>query len=160
MRHRMKIVKLGRMSSHRKAMFSNMAASIIVHKKIHTTLPKAKAIEPVVARLITWAKEGTIHARRLAFRILKSRDLVKLLFTEIGPMMAGRKGGYTRILKAGTRAGDGAPMAILELVGQELVEPKEEKKDKKKEKKLEKKEEKANNKKKAKEKPAKEKKEK
>jgi large subunit ribosomal protein L17 len=156
----MKIVKLGRMSSHRKAMFSNMAASIIVHKKIHTTLPKAKAIEPVVARLITWAKEGTIHARRLAFRILKSRDLVKLLFTEIGPMMAGRKGGYTRILKAGTRAGDGAPMAILELVGQELVEPKEEKKDKKKEKKLEKKEEKANNKKKAKEKPAKEKKEK
>lgn len=163
MKHRKKIVKLGRMSSHRNAMFSNMAGSFFTHKKIHTTLPKARGVESLIERLITWGKEGTIHARRLAFSILKSRTLVKILFTEIAPKMANRRGGYTRILKAGVRAGDGAPMAILELVGQEAVESKEETKGKKKEKKVEKvekKEEKQKEKKKAKEKPAKEKKEK
>lgn len=160
MKHRKRIVKLGRMSSHRNAMFSNMAGSFFVHKKIHTTLPKARGVESLIERLITWGKEGTIHARRLAFSILKNRTLVKILFTEIAPKMANRRGGYTRILKAGVRAGDGAPMAILELVDHETVELKEEIKGKKKEKKVEKKEKKQKENEKAKEKPAKEKKEK
>lgn len=122
MKHRKKIIKLGRMSSHRKALFSNMAGSIILHKKIYTTLPKAKAVEPLVDNLITWAKEGSIHSRRLAFRILKDRMLVKRLFSEIPQAILSRNGGYTRIIKAGYRIGDGAPMAILELVGQEAIE--------------------------------------
>lgn len=116
MRHRKKIVKLGRMSSHRKAMLSNMAASLILHKKIYTTLPKAKAVVPLVDRLITWAKAGSLHARRLAFGILRDRTLVKRLFTEIASSMVNHNGGYTRIIKAGNRPGDGAPMAFLELV--------------------------------------------
>lgn len=138
MKHRKRIVKLGRMSSHRNAMFSNMAGSIIQYKKIHTTLPKANAISPFIEKLITWAKEGSIHSRRLALSILKDRSLVKTLFTEIAPIMKDRRGGYSRIIKAGVRTGDGAPMAIIELVGLEAVEKKEEKKEKKKERKAEK----------------------
>jgi len=148
MKHRKKVLKLGRMSSHRFAMLYNMAGSLIVHKKIHTTVPKAKAVVPTVSKLITWAKEGTLHARRLAFSILKDKDIVKILFDEVAKTMANRPGGYTRIIKAGFRPGDGAPMAILELVGFENVvaeQPKtkeEKKKIKEEAKKAEKREEK------------------
>lgn len=142
MKHRKKIVKLGRMSSHRNAMLSNMAGSIILYKKIQTTFQKAKAVKPLIEKLITWSKEGTLHARRIAFSILKDRTLVRQLFTEIAPVMANRSGGYTRIIRTGIRTGDGATMAILELVGHETIAVKEDKKDKKKEKKTEKKEEK------------------
>lgn len=135
MRHRKKIIKLGRMSSHRKAMLSNMAGSLLLYKRIHTTFPKAKAVVPLVDRLITRAKEGSLHSRRIAFRILKDQSLVNRLFTEIGPAMANRSGGYTRIIKAGTRPGDGAPMALLELVEGVVTEEPKEKGKKKKEKK-------------------------
>lgn len=137
MRHRKRVVKLGRMSSHRNAMFNNMAASMVVHKKIYTTLPKAKALIPVIDKLITWAKEGSLHSRRLAFRILKDRSLVKQLFGEVVSLAAGRSGGYTRIIKAGLRRGDGAQMAFIELIGQELLETKDTKKENKKNKKTE-----------------------
>lgn len=119
------------MSSHRKAMLCNMASSLLVHKRIHTTFPKAKAVVPLVDKLITWSKKGTIHARRLSFSILRNRLLVKKLFTEIAPTMTNRSGGYTRIIKAGVRAGDGAPMALIELTAEEAVEEKEPKKKKK-----------------------------
>lgn len=128
MRHRKKIVKLGRMTSHRKAMLCNMASSLLLHKRIYTTFPKAKAVVPLVHKLITSAKEGTIHARRFAFGILKDRSLVKKLFTEITPTMTNRSSGYTRITKAGSRPGDGAPMALLELISEGAVEEKERKK--------------------------------
>lgn len=136
MRHRKRIVKLGRMSSHRKAMLGNMAGSLLAHKKIYTTLPKAKAVTPLIDRLITWAKEGSIHSRRLSYRILKDRTLVKRLFTEIVPGLTGHSGGYTRIIKAGNRLGDGAPMALIELVTEKakLEAPKKEKEKKKKKK--------------------------
>lgn len=134
MRHRKKVIKLGRMSSHRNAMLSNMAGSIIVHKKIYTTLPKANAVAPLIDNLVTWAKEGSLHAHRLAFRILKDRNLVKTLFTEVAPALTGHTGGYTRVIRAGNRTGDGAPMAIIELVGHEPKEEKPEKGGKKKEK--------------------------
>lgn len=135
MRHRKRIVKLGRMSSHRKSMLSNMASSLISHKKIHTTVSKAHAVTPLVDKLITWSRKGTLKDRRLAYRILKDRTLVGKLFTEIAPVMKDRNGGYTRILRTGIRKGDSAPMAILELVGLEEVEktPAKTKKSKKKE---------------------------
>lgn len=128
------------MSSHRKAMLSNMCGSFLLYKKIHTTLPKAKAVVPLLDKLITWAKSGSLHSRRLAFRVLKNRLLVKRLFAEIAPAMANRGGGYTRIIKTGTRPGDGAPMALLELVEEATVsEPKEKKAKGKKKKEKEKK---------------------
>lgn len=135
MRHKKRTVKLGRMSSHRKAMLSNMAASVVLHKKVQTTLPKARAVVPVVDKLIRWSKRGTLHDRRLAFSILKDRDLVGKLFTEIAPEMASRNGGYSRITKTGYRKGDNAPLAIVEIVGFEStieVEPKSKKKKKEK----------------------------
>lgn len=122
MKHRKKIVKLGRMSSHRKSMLSNMASSLILHKRIHTTVPKANAVVPLVDKLVTWAKKGSLKDRRLAYRVLKDRSLVGKLFTEIAPLMNSRNGGYTRVIKAGVRAGDSAPMAVLELVGLETKE--------------------------------------
>lgn len=133
MRHRKRIIKLGRMSSHRKAMLNNMACSLLLHKKVYTTFPKAKAVVPVVDRLLTWAREGSIHSRRLSYRILKDRSLVKMLFTEIAQTLSGHNGGYTRIIRAGNRPGDGAPMALIELVGKEVTEeaPKKEKRKKK-----------------------------
>lgn len=134
MRHRKKIVKLGRMSSHRNAMLSNMAGSIINYKKIHTTLPKANAVAPLVEKLITLSKQDSLHARRLAFRVLKDKDLIKKLFGEIAPSLTAHKGGYTRIIRTGVRTGDGAPMAIIELVVQENKEEKQEKEKKGKEK--------------------------
>lgn len=132
MRHRKKIVKLGRMSSHRKAMLANMAGSLLLHKKIHTTFSKAKAVVPLVDKLITWAKKGALHYRRLSFSILKNKQLVNKLFNEIAPAMAEHSGGYTRIIKAGQRHGDGSSMALIELVSKGIEEEKQEKGAKKK----------------------------
>ena len=99
-------------------MLNNMAASMLQHKKIHTTLAKARAVVPLVDRLIGWAKKDTVHYRRLAVTILKDRLLVRKLFTEVVPLVKDRNSGYTRIIRSGVRHGDGAELVILELVGQ------------------------------------------
>ena len=116
MRHRNSGRKLNRNSSHRKAMFKNMAASLMEHEVIRTTLPKAKELRGVVEPLITLAKTDSVANRRLAFSRLGNRDVVTKFFNEIGPRSASRPGGYVRVLKAGLRDGDKAPMAIVELV--------------------------------------------
>ena len=116
MRHKVGHRKLGRTSSHRQAMMANMAASVIKHEQIRTTLPKAKELRPVVERLITLGKRGDLHARRLAFARLRDDAVTKKLFEVLGPRYAKRAGGYTRVLKAGYRYGDSAPMAVIELV--------------------------------------------
>lgn len=119
MRHRKAGRKLNRNSSHRKAMFKNMASSLFEHEVIKTTLPKAKSLRSVVEPLITLAKEDSVANRRLAFNRLRNRKMVTKLFDEIGPKNKERPGGYLRILKCGFRAGDCAPMAIVELVERE-----------------------------------------
>ncbi|MCS5710290.1 50S ribosomal protein L17 [Candidatus Berkiella aquae] len=116
MRHRKSGRKLNRTSSHRDAMFRNMAASIVRHELIKTTLPKAKSLRSVVEPLITIAKTDTLANRRLAFNRLRDREMVTKLFTDVGPRNASRPGGYLRIIKCGYRAGDNAPMAYVELV--------------------------------------------
>jgi len=117
MRHRLSGRKLNRTSSHRKAMFGNMAAALIKHEQIKTTLPKAKELRSVVDKLITLGKRGDLHARRLAVsRLHGDRKLADKLFTELADRYRDRPGGYTRVLKAGFRYGDSAPMAIIELV--------------------------------------------
>ncbi len=116
MRHRQSGRKLNRNSSHRKAMFSNMAASLLNHEVIKTTLPKAKELRRVAEPLITMAKTDSVHKRRLAFARLRDRDMVTKLFNELGPRYKDRPGGYLRILKMGYRTGDKAPMALVELV--------------------------------------------
>jgi large subunit ribosomal protein L17 len=116
MRHRKSGRQLNRNSSHRTAMFRNMAVSLIEHEVIKTTLPKAKEFRRVAEPLITLAKEDSVANRRLAFSRTRSKEAVGKLFTEIGPRYAERPGGYTRILKCGFRAGDAAPMALIELV--------------------------------------------
>ncbi|MEN8762566.1 MAG: 50S ribosomal protein L17 [Thiogranum sp.] len=116
MRHRQSGRKLNRNSSHRKAMFSNMAASLMRHEVIATTLPKAKELRRVAEPLITMAKSDSVHKRRLAFARLRDREVVTKLFNELGPRYQNRPGGYLRILKTGFRAGDKAPMALVELV--------------------------------------------
>ena len=117
MRHRMSGRKLNRTSAHRKAMFGNMAAALIKHEQIRTTLPKAKELRSVVDRLITLGKRGDLHARRLAVaRLHGDRKLADKLFSVLAPRYSDRPGGYTRVLKAGYRYGDNAPMAIIELV--------------------------------------------
>ena len=116
MRHRKAGRKLNRNSSHRRAMFRNMTASLIQHELIKTTLPKAKELRRVAEPLITLAKEDTVAKRRLAFARLRDKDAVGKLFTEIAPRYAQRPGGYLRILKCGFRPGDKAPMAYVELV--------------------------------------------
>ena len=118
MRHRKSGRKLGRNSSHRKAMFRNMAASMIKHETIRTTVPKAKELRRVVEPLITLAKEDSVTNRRLAFDRLRDKEVVAKLFTEIGPRCKERAGGYLRILKTGPRPGDNAPMAIVMLTDQ------------------------------------------
>jgi len=118
MRHRKSGRKLGRNSSHRKAMFRNMAASMIKHETIRTTLPKAKELRRVVEPLITLAKEDSVANRRLAFNRLRDKEVVAKLFTEIGPRCKARPGGYLRILKMGPRPGDNAPMALVMLTDQ------------------------------------------
>ncbi len=116
MRHRKSGLKLNRTSSHRKAMLANMAGALIKHEQIRTTLPKARALRPVVEKLITLARRGGLHARRLAARRLKTPGEVAKLFAALAPRYAERKGGYTRIVKAGFRRGDDAPAAVIELV--------------------------------------------
>ena len=116
MRHRNAGRKLNRTSSHRKAMFSNMAASLFTHELIRTTLPKAKELRRVAEPLITLSKEDSGARRRLAFARLRDRAVVTKLFNELGPRYQTRPGGYLRILKCGFRSGDNAPMAYVELV--------------------------------------------
>lgn len=116
MRHRNSGRNLGRTSSHRKAMFKNMMASLIRHELIKTTLPKAKELRRFVEPIITLAKEDTLHRRRLAHNRLRDKEVVHKLFTEIGPFYKDRPGGYLRILKCDFRKGDNAPMAVVELV--------------------------------------------
>jgi len=116
MRHNKKINHLGRKSAHRKAMLANMASSLLIHKRISTTLAKAKALRMYVEPLITKAKDDTTHSRRVVFSYLQDKDAVSELFREISAKIADRPGGYTRILKTGTRLGDNAEMCIMELV--------------------------------------------
>ena len=126
MRHRKSGRHLNRTSSHRKAMFANMATSLFEHEIIKTTVPKAKELRRVAEPLITLAKTDTVANRRLAFARLRSKAAVGKLFTELGPRYQERPGGYTRILKAGYRKGDAAPVAYIELVGREMAEDEEE----------------------------------
>jgi large subunit ribosomal protein L17 len=131
MRHAMKHRKLGRTSSHREALFRNQLQSLVDKEKIVTTLPKAKELRPIAEKVITRGKHGTVHDRRWVLRWVLSRDLVKKVFDEIAPRFTERPGGYLRIVKLGPRQGDGAEMAVLELVerGEEAAaEPVEEKK--------------------------------
>jgi large subunit ribosomal protein L17 len=121
MRHGMVNRKLGRTSAHRNAMFRNQLASLIDKERIITTLPKAKELRPQIERLITLGKNDSVHARRQAARIVADDGLVAKLFGTLGPRFAERPGGYTRIIKLGSRRGDAAEMAILEFVGYELV---------------------------------------
>lgn len=116
MRHRKKTVKLGRSQAHRDSLLANQVCSLIEHRRIKTTLAKAKAVKPLAERMLTLGKKGDLHARRVAISYLKHKDIVKTLFTEIAPAAADRKGGYTRITKLGARLSDSAPMAYLEWV--------------------------------------------
>jgi large subunit ribosomal protein L17 len=116
MRHRKSGRQLNRNSSHRQAMFRNMAGSLVRHEIIKTTLPKAKELRRVVEPMITLAKDPSLANKRMAFNRLRDRDSVVKLFAELGPRFAARPGGYTRILKMGFRVGDNAPMALVELV--------------------------------------------
>ena len=118
MRHRKSGRKLGRNSSHRKAMFRNMSTSLLLHETIKTTVPKAKELRRVVEPLITLSKKDSVATRRLAFSRLRDKEIVGKLFSEIGPRFIERPGGYVRILKLGPRAGDAAPMAMVQLVDQ------------------------------------------
>ncbi len=121
MRHMKSGRKLNRNSSHRQAMFKNMAASLFKHELIRTTLPKAKELRRVAEPLITLAKTDGVANRRLAFARLRDKEAVGKLFTELGPRYTERPGGYLRILKCGNRVGDNAPMAYVELVGRPLA---------------------------------------
>ena len=133
MRHRQAGRKLNRTSSHRKSLFKNMSQALIKHEQIITTLPKAKELKSVVEKLITLGKNGSMHCRRLAFNQLRDKQTVSKLFDTNATRYADRKGGYTRVLKAGFRYGDSAPMAVIELVDRdesakgvgELNEPKQ-----------------------------------
>ncbi len=116
MRHRMSGRKLNRTSSHRKAMFSNMVVSLLDHEQITTTLPKAKELRRITDKMITLGKRGDLHARRQALSVLKDNDIVGKLFGDLAERYKERNGGYTRVLKAGNRYGDMAPMAVIELV--------------------------------------------
>lgn len=120
MRHGMKGRKLGRKSGHRKSMFINLASALVKHEQISTTLPKAKDLRPQVEKLITLGKRGGLHARRQALSVLKDETLVNKLFTTIAERYKARSGGYTRVLKAGFRYGDMAPMAIVEFVDRDV----------------------------------------
>jgi large subunit ribosomal protein L17 len=122
MRHRNGLRKLNRTSSHRQAMFRNMANSLLRHEAIKTTLPKAKELRRVVEPMITLGKKPSLANRRLAFDRLRDRDMVVKLFDELGPRFANRNGGYLRILKCGFRDGDNAPMAYVELLDRPDVE--------------------------------------
>lgn len=118
MRHRAKGRQLSRTSSHRRALLNNMATSLFQHERIVTTEAKAKELRPFAEKLITLARRGDLHARRLVERKIKDREVLARLFNEIGPRFAGRPGGYTRILKLGHRPGDGADQARIELLAE------------------------------------------
>jgi large subunit ribosomal protein L17 len=137
MRHRKKGRKLNRTTSHKKSLLRNLANQLFEHKEIRTTTAKAKEARPTVERLITYAKKGDHHHRRLAFNYLRQKSTIKVLFDEIAPTYTERPGGYTRVIKLGRRQGDGAAMSILQLVGfetiAETVKTEKKKKSKKKE---------------------------
>jgi len=122
MRHGRAHRKLGRTTAHRTAMFANMAASLIKHEQIVTTLPKAKELRPFVERLVTLGKRGDLHARRIAISRVRDVEQVGKLFATLGPRYAGRNGGYLRVLKAGFRHGDNAPLAVIEFVDRDVSE--------------------------------------
>ena len=116
MRHQKKTVKLGRTAEHRKALLANQVCSLIEHQRIKTTLAKAKAVRPLAEKMVTLGKQGTIHARRTAFAVLRQKKAVKKLFDDIAPRSAERNGGYTRIIRLGVRKSDAAKVAFLEWV--------------------------------------------
>jgi large subunit ribosomal protein L17 len=118
MRHQAKGRQLSRTAEHRRALLRNMATSLFLHGRVETTVAKAKELRPYAERLITLARRGDLHARRLAARRVVGRDALSLLFGQIGPRFAARPGGYTRILKLGHRAGDGADLARIELLAE------------------------------------------
>jgi large subunit ribosomal protein L17 len=120
MRHGNAHRKLNRTAEHRRAMFANMAAALIKHEQIMTTLPKAKDLRPVVEKLVTLGKRGDLHARRQAIAQIRDVPMVKKLFEVIGPRYKDRNGGYTRVLKAGFRYGDSAPVAVIEFVDRDV----------------------------------------
>jgi large subunit ribosomal protein L17 len=122
MRHGSAHRKLGRTTSHRTAMFANMAASLIKHEQITTTLPKAKELRPFVERLVTLAKRGDLHARRIAISRVRDNEQVGKLFATLGPRYKARNGGYIRVLRAGHRYGDNAPLAVIEFVDRDPAE--------------------------------------
>ncbi|MEA3211948.1 MAG: large subunit ribosomal protein [Chthoniobacter sp.] len=123
MRHQRKTVKLGRKEGHRKSLLANLACSLIEHQRIKTTLAKAKAVRPLAEKLVTIGKKNTLHARRTAKAVLRQDGVVKMLFEDVAPRAAARKGGYTRIIKLGQRQSDAAPMALIEWVdGPVIVE--------------------------------------
>ena len=122
MRHGKSGRKLNRTASHRKAMFANMAAALIKHEQIVTTLPKAKEMRPIIEKLITLGKRGDLHARRQAIAQVRDKEQVKKLFNVLGERYKDRSGGYARVMKAGFRFGDSAPMAVLELVDRDESE--------------------------------------
>ncbi|MBR1480212.1 MAG: 50S ribosomal protein L17 [Alphaproteobacteria bacterium] len=116
MRHGFSKRRLNRTSSHRQALLRTLSCSLIKHEQIKTTLPKAKELRPVVEKMVTMARGGSLHARRMLVSRLQSNDVVKKLFDDLAPRFAGRPGGYLRIMKAGFRYGDAAPMAVIEFV--------------------------------------------
>ncbi len=120
MRHRIAHRKLNKTASHRKAMFANMSSSLIEHEQIVTTLPKAKELKPFMDKLVTLAKKGDLNSRRLAIARTRNVEMSKKLFDVLGPRYADRPGGYVRVLKAGFRHGDNAPMAVIELVDRDV----------------------------------------
>jgi large subunit ribosomal protein L17 len=120
MRHGNAHRKLNRTAEHRRAMFANMAAALIKHEQITTTLPKAKDLRPIVEKLVTLGKRGGLHARRQAIAEIRDAGIVKKLFDVIGPRYQSRNGGYTRVLKAGYRYGDSAPVAVIEFVDRDV----------------------------------------
>jgi large subunit ribosomal protein L17 len=122
MRHGVAQRKLNRTSAHRTAMFANMAASLIKHEQITTTLPKAKELRPFVERLVTLAKRGDLHARRIAISRVRDNEQVGKLFATLGPRYKARNGGYIRVLRAGHRYGDNAPLAVIEFVDRDPAE--------------------------------------
>ena len=120
MRHKIAHRKLNRTASHRKAMFANMSSSLVEHEQIVTTLPKAKELRPFVEKLVTLAKKGDLNSRRIAIARMRNKTQAKKLFDVLGPRYADRPGGYIRIMKAGFRYGDNAPMAVIEFVDRDV----------------------------------------
>ena len=126
MRHQKKTIKLGRTAAHRRALLANQVCSLIAHQRVKTTLAKAKAVRPLAEKMVTFGKNGSLHARRMALSMLRQKDAVKKLFDEIAPRSADRNGGYTRIVKLGQRKSDSASMAFIEWVdAAQVIEEKE-----------------------------------